>query len=180
MRHLFLSLLAGALLLSGTAQAQAPAAEVLSLTTRLNQLVRIPEPDDNAEVLVSLANCGVRQTIRKYRTPAGTSSTNINVSSTKKGGSWGVKTDEKVELELTFALDWAEVGSIDYSPQQDSDTGRRYYDLTVKRRERAEGKKSSGLADSITFALHTQNEQEVAELVRRLNALSRKCQGAKI
>lgn len=179
MRITFLSLLAGTLLLSSTAQAQAPAAEVAALTTRLNQLVSIPEPDENAEVLVSLANCGVRQTIRKYRAPAEASSTNINVSSTKKGGSWGVKTNDKVELELTFALDWTEIGSINYSPQQDSDTGRRYYELNVKRRERPDGKKSSGLAD-ITFALHTHNEQEVADLVRRLYAVSHKCQSTKM
>jgi hypothetical protein len=179
MRNTFLALLAAALLLSGTAQAQSPAAEVQALTNQLNQLARSPEPDENAEVLVSLANCGVRQTIRKYRAPTEASSTNINVSSTKKGGSWSVKTDAKVELELTFALDWSEVGSIDYSPQHDSDTGRLYYDLTVKRRERTDGKKSPGLTD-ITFALHTQNEQEVAELVRRLTALSHKCLGTKM
>ena len=180
MRTLFLSLLVGALLMGGAAQAQAPATEVQALTKRLNELVRPTKPDDDTQVLVSLANCGVRQTIRKYRTAgkASASNVNLNVSSSKKGGSWAVKTDDNVELELNFSLDWAEVSSIDYAPKKEEKTGRGYYELTIKRREKAKGK-SSGLPDSISFDLHTQNEKEVADLVRRLSAMSRQCQSPK-
>lgn len=181
MRNVFLSLLATALLTGGAAQAQAPAAEVLSLTKRLNELVRPPKSDDDTRVMVSLANCGVRQTFLKYRTTEKASASNVNldVSSSKKGGSWAVKTNDKVELELNFSLDWAEVGSINYVPKKEEKNGRGYYELTVKRREKSKGKSSSGLPDSISFDLHTQNEKEVADLVRRLSAVSRQCQGQK-
>jgi hypothetical protein len=165
--------------MGGTAQAQAPAAEVQALTHRLNELARIPKTEDNAEVLVSLADCGVKQTFRKFRASDKPSTTNINVSSNKKGGGWGVKSDDKVELEFNLSLAWEEVGSIKDVPKKEEKTGRSYYDLTVKRRDKAPGQKSSGLADAITFSLHTQDEKEVAALVRRLEAVSRSCSGRK-
>ena len=181
MRKLFFSLLAAALLLGSTAHAQAPAAEVQALTKRLNELVRPPKSEDDTQVLVSLADCGVRQTFRKYRAAdkGNASNINVNVSSDKKGGSWAVKTNDKVELELNFALDWDEVANIEYVPKREEKSGQRYYELTVQRRAPATGKSRSGLPSSISFALHTSDEKEVAELVRRLNAVSRQCQGQK-
>jgi hypothetical protein len=180
MSRFFFSALAGTLLLSGAAQAQAqaPASELQALTHRLNELIRSPKPESEGEVLVSLADCGIKQTVRKYRTPEHPSATNVNVSSSKNGSSWGVRTDEKVEFELNLGLEWSEVGSISYAPDQDKKTGRRYYELTVKRREKAPGKSSSGL-DSLSLDLNTQNEKEVAEVVRRLEAVSRGCKGKK-
>ena len=141
-------------------------------TARLNELLRDLKQEPNTEVLASLANCGIKQTIRKYRTPARPNATNVALSSHKNGSSWGFKTDENVELELTLALDWAEVGSIAYVPETETKTGRRYYNLTVQRREPANGKSSGGLADCLTFALHAASEPEAAEPVRRLSALS--------
>lgn len=179
MSKFFLSVLAGTLLLGGAARAQAPAAEVQALTQRLNELIRSPKPESEGEVLVSLADCGVRQTVRKHRTADNPSAANVTVSSTKKGGSWGVKADEKVQFELTLALDWTEISSIKYVPDQDKKTGRRYYELTVQRREKSAGKSTSGLADTITFDLNTQDEKEVAQLVRRLEAVGQRCQGKK-
>ena len=180
MRNFFLLLLFGALLMGSAARAQAPAAEVQALTVRLNELMHDPRQEPNTEVLASLANCGIKQTIRKYRTPEKhPTATNVALSSSKNGSSWGFKTNEKVELELILALDWAEVGSIAYAPQKEEKTGRRYYDLTMKRRERTNGKSAGGLTDTLTFALYSASEQEAAELVRRLSALSRQCQGHK-
>ena len=181
MRNPFIPLLAAAFLLGGAARAQAPAAEVLALTKRLNELVRPPKSEDDTQVLVSLADCGVRQTFRKYRAAdkGNASTVNLDVSSNKKGGSWAVKTNDKLELELDFALAWAEVSSIDYVPKQEEKSGQRYYELTVQRREKVSGKSRSGLPSSISFALHTPDEKEVAELVRRLHAVSRQCQGQK-
>lgn len=179
MRKCFLFALASAALLGGAARAQAPAAEVQALTQRLNELIRAPQAESEGEVLVSLADCGVRQTVRKYRTAGHPTTASVNVSSTKKGGSWGVRTDKEVQFELTLSLDWAEIGSIRYAPDQDQKTGRRYYELTVQRRKNAAGKSSAGLADTITFDLNTQDDKEVAELVRRLEAVGRRCQGKK-
>jgi len=177
MRSVFYSLLAGALLMGGTAQAQAPAAEVQALSRQLNDLVRVPksESEPDAEIVVSLANCGFKQTFRKYRTKDKSNATVINVSSSKNGASWGVKTDEKVELEFSQGLDWAEVGSIGYLLKTDDKTNRPHYSLVVKRREAA-GKSSSS---TITLSLNTQDEKQVAQLVQRLQAVKQHCTGAK-
>lgn len=173
-------LLASALLVGGVARAQAPAAEVKALTARLNQLLVDPkEKDDDTEVRVSLADCGFRQTVRKYRKPNNTSTTNIAVSNSKNGSSWGFKSNENVELELTLAQEWAEVGSVTYAAKQHEKGGGRYYELTVKRREDAKGKSSSGLASTITLGLNTDNEKEVAALARRLDEVRRQCTSRK-
>ncbi|MBF9219973.1 hypothetical protein [Hymenobacter ruricola] len=172
-----LFLLAGALLVGGAAQAQAPAAEVKALTARLNQLMVDPKnQDDDTEVRVSLADCGFRQTIRQYRKPGGeASATNISVSNSKNGGSWGLRSNEDVKMELTLAQNWAEVGSISYAAQQHEKGGNRYYDLIVKRRETAKGKSSSGMSATITLSLNTDSEKEVAALVKRLDEVRRQC-----
>jgi hypothetical protein len=174
----FLPLLTGALLLAGAAHAQAPAAEVQALTRRLNELMRSPQAEERTEVLVSLADCGVRQTVRKYRQPKEASSTNIAVSNSKNGSSWGFKTNDKVELELNLGLDWAEIGAVSYQPKQDEETGRRYYELKLLRRPAPKGQSSSGL-DSISLPLYTQDEKAVAEVVRRLGVVRRQCSGQK-
>jgi len=172
-------LLAGALLVGGAAQAQAPAAEVKALTARLNQLLVGPDDkNEDTEVRVSLADCGFRQTVRKYRKPDKTSTTNIAVSNSKNGSSWGFKSNENVELELTLAQEWAEVGSVTYAAKQ-HDKGGRYYELTVKRREDSKGKSSSGLASTITLGLNTDNEKEVAALARRIDEVRRQCTSRK-
>jgi hypothetical protein len=170
-----LSLLASALLLGSAAHAQAPTATVPALTTQLNQLMRFPNNEENSEVLVSLANCGVKQTIRKYRDADDHNSGNISVNSSKKGGSWAIKTDDKVQLEINLALDWAEVGSVSYAPKTREKDGARYYDLTIRRRAKADGKAASGLADTISLALYTQDEKEVAALVKKLDTVRRQC-----
>ncbi|MDO7852805.1 hypothetical protein [Hymenobacter convexus] len=174
-------LLASALLVSSVARAQAPAAEVKALTARLNQLLVDPkDQDDDTEVRVSLADCGFRQTIRKYRKPDKTSTTNIAVSNSKNGSSWGFKSNENVEMELTLAQEWAEVGSVTYAAKQHDKGGGRYYELTVKRREQPKGKSnSSSLASTITLGLNTDNEKEVAALARRLDELRRQCTSRK-
>ena len=48
--------------MGSAAQAQTPTTEVQNLSKRLNELVQAPSSNnnDNGEVLVSLANCGVR------------------------------------------------------------------------------------------------------------------------
>ena len=112
MRNTSLSLLAAVLLVSGTAQAQAPAAEIQAVSRQLNDLVRVPKSEPDAEIVVSLANCGFKQTFRKYRTSNKSDAMVINVSSSKNGGSWGVKTNDKVELEFSQGLDWAEVAAL--------------------------------------------------------------------
>ena len=165
------------LLVGGAAQAQAPApaAEVPALTARLNQLLRLTKPEGKTDILVSLANCGVRQIIRVYRAPSGNATANVAVSSTKNGSSWGVKTNDEVELELTFALDWAEVGTISHALKQDEKSGRRHYDLIIKRQPAANGKSSGGLNGTITLELYTDDEPEVASLERRLKAVREQC-----
>ncbi|MBR7720909.1 hypothetical protein KCG47_10680 [Microvirga sp. SRT04] len=169
-------LLAGALLLGRAAQAQAPAAEVKALTARLNQLMADPKSkDDDTEVRVSLADCGFRQTIRKFRKPDKTSTTNIAISNSKNGSSWGFRSDENVELELTLAQEWAEVGSVTYAAKEHEKGGGRYYELTVKRRENHKGKAASGLAATITLSLNTDNEKEVAALAKRLDEVRQQC-----
>ncbi|MBJ6110069.1 hypothetical protein JAO73_13685 [Hymenobacter sp. BT523] len=65
-----------------------------------------------------------------------------------------------------------------YAAKQDKG-GRRYYDLVVKRRDAADGKAPSGIAATITLALHTGSEQEVAALVKRLEAVRGQCVGRK-
>ena len=164
------------LLVSSAAQAQAPAAEVPALTARLNHLLRLTKPEKKTDILVSLANCGVRQTIRVYRAPTANAAASVAVSSTNNGGSWGVKTNDEVELELTFALDWAEVGTIAHALKQDEKSGRRHYDLVIKRQPAANGKPAGGLNGTITLALYTDDEPEVASLERRLKALREQCQ----
>ncbi|MFD2721583.1 hypothetical protein ACFST9_22905 [Hymenobacter monticola] len=167
--------LASALLVCGVARAQAPATEVKALTARLNQLMADPKADDDTEVRVSLADCGFRQTVRKYRKPDKASTTNIAISNSKNGSSWGFKSNENVELELTLAQEWAEVGSVTYAAKEHDKGGSRYYELTVKRRAEAKGKSSSGLASTITLSLNTDNEKEVAALVKRLDAVRQQC-----
>ena len=171
--------LASALLVGGVARAQAPAAEVKALTARLNQLMAAPKADDNTEVRVSLADCSFRQTVRKYRKPDKTSTTNIAVSNSKNGSSWGFKSNENVELELTLAQEWTEVGTVTYTAKEHEKGGGRYYELTVKRRADATGKSSSGLASTITLALNTDNEKEVAALAKRLEAVRQQCTSRK-
>ena len=172
--------LAGALLVGGVTHAQAPAAEVKALTARLNQLMVDPKAhDEDTEVKVSLADCGFRQTIRKYRKPDKASTTNISVSNSKDGSSWGFKSNENVELELTLAQEWAEVGTITYAAKEHDKGGGRYYDLVVKRREAPKGKSSSGIAATITLSLNTDNEKEVAALVKRLDELRHQCTSRK-
>lgn len=168
-------LFAAALLVGGKAHAQAPAAEVKALTARLNQLMVDPKADDNTEVRVSLADCGFRQTIRQYRKAGDASTTNIAVSNSKNGGSWGFKSNENVQMELTLAQDWAEVGTISYAAKEHEKGGGRYYELIVKRREAAKGKSSSGISATITASLNTTSEQEVAALVKRLEAVRQQC-----
>jgi hypothetical protein len=175
MKSMFL--LAAALLVGGAARAQAPAAEVKALTARLNQLMVDAEADDHTEVRVSLADCGFRQTVRQYRKAGDASTTNISVSNSKNGSSWGFRSDENVQMELTLAQTWAEVGSISYAAKEHEKGGGRYYELVVKRREAPKGKSSSGLSATITASLNTASEAEVAALVQRLEALRRQCTG---
>ncbi|MBF9238266.1 hypothetical protein I2I05_12750 [Hymenobacter sp. BT683] len=170
-------LLASALLVGSAARAQAPAAEVQALTTRLNQLMRNSGAENNGMAFVSLANCGLKQTVRKYRTPDDRNSGNISVSSSKKGSSWGLKTDDKVQFELNLALEWSEVGSVSYAPKTNEKGGGRYYDVTIRRRAKTNGEEASGIADTISLALHTDNEKEVASLVKKLDAVRRQCSG---
>ena len=171
----FLSLLTSALLVSGTGHAQAPAAEVQALTSRLNKLMHFPNSEENSEAVVSLAHCGVKQTVRKYRGPDDHNAGNISVNSSKKGSSWAIKTDDKVQFELNLALEWAEVGSVSYALQKRDEDGSRYYDIIVQRHARADGKAASGLADTISLSLYTQDEKEVAGLVKQLDAIRRQC-----
>ncbi|MCC3152597.1 hypothetical protein Q3A66_06285 [Hymenobacter sp. BT770] len=175
----FLPLLASALLLGGAAHAQAPAAEVQALTKRLNQLMHFPKSEDDGEATVTLADCGVKQTMRKYRSPDDHNSGNISVNSSKKGSSWAIKTDDKVQLELNLSLEWAEVGSVSYVPKKRDKDGSRYYDIVVKRHARADGKAASGIADTISLSLFTQDEQEVASLVKKLDTVRRQCSSQK-
>jgi hypothetical protein len=175
----FLPLLASALLLSGAAHAQAPAAEVQALTKRLNQLMHFPNAENDGEATVSLADCGVKQTIRKYRSPDDHNSGNISVNSTKKGSSWAIKTDDKVQLELSLSLEWAEVGSVSYATKKRDKDGTRYYDIIMQRHARADGKPASGIADTISLSLYTQDEKEVAELVKKLDTVRRQCTSKK-
>lgn len=161
-------------LLAGSAQAQTPAAEVQALTKRLNELLLNPaEPD--AEVLVSLADCGVRQTVRKYRTAQKPNSTTISVSNTRQGSGWAFRTDDKVELEIKLGLAWDDIGAVSYQAKQDEKTQRRYYQLTFLRRPGNKGPSVS--IDNLNLSLQTQDEKEVAELVRRLGAVRRQCSG---
>ncbi|RTQ49745.1 hypothetical protein EJV47_13110 [Hymenobacter gummosus] len=171
-------LLAGALLTAAPASAQAPAAEVQALTKRLNELLRDPNAKEHTEVLVSLADCGVRQTVRKYRSPGTDGSLNISVSNSKNGSNWGVKSNDKVELELNLGLDWSEIGAVSYQPRTDEESGRPYYELKLLRRPAAAGGNSSGL-DAISLPLYTQDEKAVADVVRRLGAVRRQCSGQK-
>ncbi|GAB3302411.1 hypothetical protein GCM10027511_16280 [Hymenobacter humi] len=175
MFNALLPLLASALLLGSAAHAQAPAAEVQPLTKRLNQLMHFPKSEDDGEAMVSLADCGVKQTVRKYRGPDDHQSANISVNSNKKGSSWAIKSDDKVQLELNLSLDWAEVGSVSYMPKKRDKDGSRYYDIIVQRRDRADGKPASGIADKISLSLYTQDEKEVATLVKKLDAVRRHC-----
>jgi hypothetical protein len=171
-------LLAAALLAAAPARAQAPAAEVQALTKRLNELMRSPDQKDHTDVFVSLADCGVRQTVRKYRSAGNDGNLNISVSNSKNGSNWGVKSNDKVELELNLGLDWAEIGAVSYQPKTDEESGRRYFELKLLRRPAAAGGKSSGL-DSISLPLYTQDEKAVSEVVRRLGAVRRQCSGQK-
>ncbi|OON67796.1 hypothetical protein [Hymenobacter sp. CRA2] len=166
-------LLTSGLLLAGAA-AHAQASEVQALTKRLNELMR-DEQEPRTEAVVSLAGCGVRETVRKYRSANNPTSMNVSVSKSKDGSSWGVRTNDKVEFELSLGLDWSEIGAVSYQAQQREKDGRRYYELKLLRRPAADGK-TAGL-DSIDLPLYTQNEQEVAALVRRLGALRRQCSG---
>ena len=175
----FLPLLASALLISGAAHAQAPAADVQALTKRLNQLMHFPDAEDDGEATVSLVDCTVKQTMRKYRGPNEHNSANISVNSNKKGSNWAIKTNDKVQLELSLSLEWAEVGSVSYATKKRDKDGSRYYDIIVQRHARANGKAASGLADTISLSLYTQDAKEVAALVKKLDALRRQCTSEK-
>ncbi|MFC7667867.1 hypothetical protein ACFQT0_11060 [Hymenobacter humi] len=80
-----------------------------------------------------------------------------------------------MQLELNLSLDWAEVGSVSYMPKKRDKDGSRYYDIIVQRRDRADGKPASGIADKISLSLYTQDEKEVATLVKKLDAVRRHC-----
>ncbi|TLM94127.1 hypothetical protein [Hymenobacter jeollabukensis] len=166
------------LLAAGSAAAQAPAAEVQSLTKQLNRLMVDPKPEEPAEVLVSLADCGVRQTVRKYRSGDNPGALNISVSNSKNGSSWAAKSNDKVEFELNLGLEWSEIGAVSYSLVKAEAKDPAHYDLKLLRRPAAKGGSKSGI-DSITLPLYTTSETEVAEVVRRLRAVQRQCTGQK-
>ncbi|GAB2963362.1 hypothetical protein GCM10027048_35380 [Hymenobacter coalescens] len=177
MKTLLPLLLGGALLRAAPGHAQAPAAEVQALTLRLNQLMRAPDAEDRTEVKVSLADCGVRQIVRKYRAADGHSSTNVSVSNRKNGSSWGFTSNDKIELELNLGLNWHEIGAVSYQPRQDEHHGR-YYELKLLRRPAPNGQKRAGL-DALTLPLYTTDEKTVTELVRRLGTVRRQCTAQK-
>ncbi|MCC3156614.1 hypothetical protein LJ737_05155 [Hymenobacter sp. 15J16-1T3B] len=170
--------LAFTLLTFGSAHAQAPAAELQALTKQLNRLMVDPKPEEPAEVLVSLANCGVRQTVRKYRTPNNPSSLNISVGNSKNGSSWDAKTDAKVEFELSLGLDWSEIGAVSYTLMKAEAKDPAHYELKLLRRPAAQGGSKSGI-DAITLPLYTTSEAEVSDVVRRLRSVQRHCTGQK-
>lgn len=171
-----LLLLTGALL-AGTARAQAPEATTQLLTRQLNQLMADPQPEERTEVLVSLADCGVRQTIRKYRAPNSSGSFHMSVGSSKNGSSWGAKTNDKVELELSLGLDWSEIGAVSYSLIPATPENPAHYELKLLRRPATNGPKPA--LDALTLPLYTTDEAKVDEVVRHLRTVQRQCTGTK-
>ena len=178
MRKLTIFLALAAPLLTVSAHAQAPAAEVQTLTKQLNRLVVDPQPEDRTEVRVSLADCGVRQTIRKYRSADNGGSLNISVSNSKNGSSWAARSNDKVEFELSLGLDWSEIGAVSYTLVKAEAKDPAHYELKLLRRPAAKGGSKSGV-DSITLPLYTSSEAEVTDVVRRLRSVQRHCTGHK-
>lgn len=180
MRKLPVSLVLAAALFGAAplAHAQAPAAEVQALSKQLNRLVQDPKPEERTEIKVSLADCGVRQTIRKYRSPNNDGSLNISVSNSKNGSSWAARSDDKVDFELSLGLDWREIGAVSYSLIKAETKDPAHYELKLLRRPASQGGQKSGI-DAITLPIYTTSEAEVSEVVRRLRGLQRQCTGHK-
>lgn len=169
MKTYLLAVLLGCPLL-GTAQTSTSSA---ALARQLNQLMRDPEKSET-EIRVLLTDCHFTQLIRKYRTQPTDGTTSIQVSHEKNGADWAVKSNDKVEFELKLGSDWSQVTGIAYAPATRDKTGQPYYQLKIRREQKA-----SGSSNRTTFELplYTSDEAVVRELVHQLDQVRRSCGG---
>ncbi|UYZ62642.1 hypothetical protein [Hymenobacter weizhouensis] len=150
--------------LLGRAQADPAEKERQELSRQLSQLLRDPA-QPNQEVRLDLEGCHVQQLIRDQKADVKTSRP-VSVSVSKGSSDWAVNVaDGKFEMRLGF--EWRDVTAITYEPER-NDEGQRVFELRIQRRTR-----SSTTTSELT--LHTTDEAQVKDLMRRLEKLRQSC-----